>query len=55
MILKSKTVLISGKYIDTLNLSGHGYATAESTLHTGSTVQNKDADNVGVIRVLGWR
>ena len=55
MILKSKTILISGKYIDTLNLSGHGYATAESTLHTGSTVQNKDADNVGVIRVLGWR
>lgn len=55
MILKSKTILISGKYIDTLNLSGHGYATAESTLHTGSTVQNKDVDNVGVIRVLGWR
>ena len=55
MILKSKTVLISGNKIDTLNLSGHGYATAETKIPNSAYPYNEDADNVGIIRVLGWR
>jgi hypothetical protein len=55
IVIKSKTVKISGKTIDTYKDDNNGYYTGEVGF-TGNT--NNGAyrrDNVGIIRVLGWR
>ncbi len=55
MIIKSKVVIINGNVINTLNHDTYGYYTGESAIHNGSNPSNKGCDNVGIIRVLGWR
>lgn len=55
LFVKSKQVVINDKKITTFKHSTYGYCTGEMEIRNGNTTIGKYADNVGIIRVLGWR
>ena len=54
MFVKAKQVQISGSTINTFE-NTFGYCTGEMEIRNGNTTIGKYTDNVGIIRVLGWR
>lgn len=54
MFVKAKQVQISGSTINTFK-NTFGYCTGEMEIRNGNTTIGKYTDNVGIIRVLGWR
>ena len=54
MFVKAKQVQISGSTINTFK-NTYGYCTGEMEIRNGNTTIGKYVDNVGIIRVLGWR
>lgn len=54
MFVKAKQVQISGSTINTFE-NTFGYCTGEMEIRNGNVTIGKYADNVGIIRVLGWR
>lgn len=55
LFVKSKQILINGTKIDTFKHSTYGNCTGEMEIRNGNVTIGKYADNVGIIRVLGWR
>lgn len=55
LFVKSKQIVINNKKITTFKHSTYGYCTGEMEIRNGNTTIGKYADNVGIIRVLGWR
>ena len=54
LFIKAKQVQINGTTINTFT-NNYGYCTGEMEIRNGNTTIGKYVDNVGIIRVLGWR
>ena len=54
LFIKAKQVQINGTTINTFT-NNYGYCTGEMEIRNGNTTIGIYVDNVGIIRVLGWR